>query len=130
MIRFVGLNALVLGILTLIANLGPGAPSSPEPGIEFNKHIRPILVEHCYQCHGPDSASRKADLRLDQRPATMESGVIVPGKPDESEFITRIFSDSKSKLMPPEKIHKPLKPEQMELLKRWVAAGAEYQQHS
>lgn len=97
--------------------------------LEYNRDIRPILAENCFACHGPDSASRKADLRLDQRDAAIELDAIAPGKPDESELIARIFSDDEFTLMPPPETKKSLTAEEKEKLKRWVAAGAEYQPH-
>ena len=62
-------------------------------GIEYNRDIRPILAENCFACHGPDSAARKAGLRIDQRDAALEMKAIVPGNPDESEMIRRILTD-------------------------------------
>lgn len=97
--------------------------------VEYNRDIRPILAENCYACHGPDSASREADLRLDRRDALVEEEILVPGKPDESELIVRVMSTSPRTIMPPPKSHKTLSAEQKELLTRWVAAGAEYQPH-
>lgn len=97
--------------------------------IEYNKHIRPILTENCFSCHGPDSASREAGLRLDIREEAIAAGAIVPGKSSESEMIARIFSESPKKVMPQPKTHKKLTTAQKELLKRWVDAGAEYQPH-
>src|SRR5262249_3298196 len=85
--------------------------------------------EHCFQCHGPDSAARKADLRLDQREVAIKMGAISPKEPDESELVRRIFADDVKERMPPEKIHKPLKDHEKKLLKRWIAAGAADQQH-
>jgi hypothetical protein len=102
-------------------------------GLSYNRDIRPILAENCFACHGADSASRKAGLRLDHfENATnqLESGVaaIVPGQPEKSELVRRILATDDDQ-MPPEKIHKVLKPEQKALLKKWVAAGAEYEPH-
>jgi hypothetical protein len=113
----------------------PGVPPATQPvkavagGIEYNRDVRPILAENCFACHGPDSAARKAGLRIDLRDAAIEMKAIVPGKPDESEMIKRILTDDARDVMPPVKSHKKLKPEQKELLKKWVAAGAEYQAH-
>ena len=58
-----------------------------DDSIDYNRDIRPILAENCFACHGPDSAARKADLRLDRREVAVEAGAIVPGKPDESELV-------------------------------------------
>ena len=95
--------------------------------LNFNRDVRPILAENCFACHGPDSASRKANLRLDRREAAVKAGAIVPGKPDESEMIHRIFAGDNGEVMPPPSIHKQLTAVQKEKLKAWVAAGAEYQ---
>ena len=75
-----------------VCSLGWSSARAQEP-IGYNRTIRPILAENCFACHGPDSASRKADLRLDKREAAIEAGAIVPGKPGESELIERIISD-------------------------------------
>ena len=102
--------------------------------ISFNRDIRPILSENCFYCHGPDAQKQKANLRLDQRDAALKGGesghpAIQPGKPAESEMIKNILSTDPDEHMPPKKTGKTLKPEQIELLKKWVAEGAEYQGH-
>ncbi|MCA9103403.1 MAG: DUF1553 domain-containing protein [Planctomycetales bacterium] len=97
--------------------------------LEYNRDVRPILAEGCFACHGPDSVAREADLRLDQREAAIEMGAITPGDVDESEMIRRIFSDDEAEVMPPPTAHNQLKPEQKEVLRQWVAQGAEYQPH-
>ena len=93
----------------------------------FNRDIRPILAENCFACHGPDSAARKADLRLDRQEAAVKAGAIVPGKPDESELVHRVFSTDSDEMMPPSSTHKRLTAAQKETLKAWIAAGAQYQ---
>jgi hypothetical protein len=101
--------------------------------IEYNRDVRPILSENCFACHGTDSAARKANLRLDRSlEATnkLDDGAvaIVPGHPEKSEMVRRIFAADDDQ-MPPAKVNKVLKPEQKELLKKWIAAGAQYQTH-
>ena len=97
--------------------------------LEYNRDVRPILADHCFACHGADSAARKADLRIDQREAAIDFGVLVPGNADESELISRVYADDPDLLMPPPETKKALIAEQKDILKRWVEAGAEYQPH-
>ena len=102
--------------------------------VDFTRDVRPILSKHCFTCHGPDEAARKAKLRLDVRnealrPAKSDEIAIVPGKPDKSEMVTRIFAENEDDVMPPPATKKPLTPEQKEILKRWIAEGAEYKVH-
>src|SRR5262245_55156874 len=104
-------------------------PAFSAEKLQYNRDIRPILVENCFACHGADTAARKADLRLDIREQALKAGAFVPGKVDESPLVDRIFADSPSELMPPRKSHKKLTAAQKETLKRWVAEGAEYQAH-
>src|SRR5205823_1965994 len=75
------------------------------------------------------SAARKADLRLDRRDDAVQAGALVAGKPDASPLIERILSDDPSTQMPPRKTRKKLTAAQKETLRRWVAAGAEYEPH-
>jgi mono/diheme cytochrome c family protein len=108
----------------------PGqALQPPADTLSYNEHVRPILVENCFGCHGADSAGRQADLRLDQRDAAVESGAIVPGDPDSSVALDRIFSDDPEEVMPPPSAKKVLSAEQKKILQRWIAEGAEYQPH-
>jgi len=109
--------------------LGAVACGASAADVAFNDDIRSILVENCFSCHGADSAGRKADLRLDLRDEAVESGAIVPGDPDSSVMLDRIFSDDPEEVMPPPALKKVLTAEQKELLKRWIAEGAEYQAH-
>jgi len=118
----------VLGALGCVAALAAGPVRAGEP-IDYNRDIRPILSDRCFACHGPDKNHRKADLRLDVRDAALEHEAFVPGKPDESELVSRVFSDDPDELMPPRSMNKPLTDAQKDLLKRWVAAGAPYADH-
>src|SRR4051794_24659420 len=96
---------------------------------QFNRDIRPLLADRCYTCHGPDSGTRKADLRLDKEEAAHES-VIVPGDPDSSELLRRISSEDPEERMPPAASKKPpLTKEQIELFRKWIKAGAKYEPH-
>jgi hypothetical protein len=102
--------------------------------VQFNRDIRPILSDTCFHCHGPDEKERKGGLRLDVRDEALKPGksgaiAIVPGKPERSELVARIETMDSDDQMPPAKLHKPLSPAQKDLLKRWVAEGAEYQGH-
>ena len=101
-----------------------GVASASDAKVEYNRDIRPILSENCFACHGPDSAARKADLRLDQREAAVEAGAIVPGKPDESELIARISRRrSDDGHAAAEVAQDADRPSRRRLLKRWIAAG-------
>jgi hypothetical protein len=113
---------------TLAVVLAFAVPASAGK-LEYNRDVRPILAENCFACHGPDSAARKADLRLDQRNAAMDGGAIVPGHPEKSALVERINSTEKSEVMPPHKTNKKLTEAQKAVLKQWIAEGAEYQPH-
>ncbi|MEZ0274107.1 MAG: DUF1549 domain-containing protein, partial [Roseimicrobium sp.] len=105
-----------------------------EGPIRFNRDVRPIMSDTCFHCHGPDKNSRKGGLRLDIREEALKPGKsgaipIVPGKPEESEIIARIFTADADDLMPPDDAHKELTPAQKDTFKRWVAEGAVYEAH-
>jgi hypothetical protein len=101
---------------------GPDAP-------RFNRDIRPILSDRCFPCHGHDAGNRKAELRLDT-PEGATEWAIVPGDAENSEVILRVSSDDPDYRMPPATSHRPpLKPQQVELLRRWIDAGGEYEPH-
>ncbi len=104
-------------------------PARAADAIQYNRDVLPILSENCFACHGPDKAARKAKLRLDVREEAVKAEAIVPGHPEKSELVERIFSEERGQVMPPRKSHKALTAAQKDLLRRWVAAGAPYQAH-
>ncbi|MGE0607904.1 MAG: PSD1 and planctomycete cytochrome C domain-containing protein [Pirellulales bacterium] len=118
---FAGICLLLLTSSAVLAD-GDGT-------IDFNRDIRPILSENCFQCHGPDKAQRKGDLRLDIREDAVAAHAFAPGKPDVSELVARIFHSDPDMLMPPADSFKKLTDQQKGLLKQWVAEGAEYKGH-
>lgn len=100
----------------------------PAPkSIDFGLHIRPILSEHCFHCHGPDAAHRQADLRLDDEQTARS--VIVPGSAHQSALWDRIVSDDPEQMMPPPSARKTVTQSQKELLKRWIDEGAMWGPH-
>ncbi len=116
--------------LALAATFALVGSSTAADKFTYNRDIRSILAENCFACHGPDSAARKAKLRLDDRAVAVGKGAITPGKVDESELVSRLFlDDADEQLMPPASSHKKLTPAQKETLKKWVADGAVYESH-
>lgn len=104
--------------------------------ISYNFHIRPILSDKCFACHGPDANKREANLRLDTEEgafaALKESPgkfALVSGNPMESEVYHRITSTDPGELMPPPESNLSLAPEEIELIKRWIEQGAKYEPH-
>ncbi|MFT5126504.1 MAG: hypothetical protein ACI8W8_000098, partial [Rhodothermales bacterium] len=101
--------------------------------VDFNFDVRPILSSNCFNCHGPDSHSRKANLRLDTRQGAIErrkgNRAIDPTDLPNSDLIARIRSTDPDEMMPPPESHYTLTPEQIDILERWVRQGADYQTH-
>jgi hypothetical protein len=124
-------RAAILTAAIFVGGAARGAETSP---LRFARDVQPILAKNCFACHGPDDAHREADLRLDTAAgATRElpSGerAVVPGRPDESELLRRVTSADVEARMPPVKHAAPLAAEQIGVLRRWIAAGANYDRH-
>jgi hypothetical protein len=101
--------------------------------VQFNRDIRPIMAETCFRCHGPDKSSRMAGMRLDLRDEALKplrdgNVPIVPGNPDKSAIVQRIFA-ANARVMPPAAIHKELTSAQKNTIRQWVAEGAKYEGH-
>ncbi len=126
------------GVLAIVGMAGgklhaQDASDAASP-VDFDRDIRPLLSNYCFQCHGPDAGTREADLRLDTRAGVFADGtqhpVVVPGDPDASELLRRISSDDPSEQMPPaDSDYERLTPEQIELVRRWIAEGANWEEH-
>jgi mono/diheme cytochrome c family protein len=124
------LSAIALGLLTLswLATAESGEPEPAGPAVAtaeqlkfFESKVRPLLVENCHKCHGPDK--QKGSLRLDAISTILEGGdsgpAVVPGKPDESLLIEAVRYESYE--MPPSG---QMKDEQIAILEQWVRLGA------
>lgn len=103
--------------------------------VDYNFHVRPILSDKCFACHGPDQQNQKADLRLDRAedayaPLVNSNGRgIVPGAPAKSAVYLRITSEDEQFIMPPPESHLKVTPREIAILKKWIEQGAEYKPH-
>ena len=117
------LLALVIAGRALTASAAP----------DFNQEVRPILAQRCFKCHGMDEGGRKGKLRLDTEEGAHKGGktgpAVVPGKPDESEAISRIFSNDTDEVMPPTSTKVVLSDKEKAILRAWVEAGGKYEMH-
>lgn len=108
--------------------------SATSIAVSFNDDIRPILADRCFACHGPDSAARKAELRLDHEAtakAALSEGIIpiVPGKPAESAIVHRLTSTDPDEVMPPPKSKLTVTRDEIALIRRWIQEGAKWEKH-
>ena len=130
------LTSLLLGIIAVAAMptfaMSQSVSEAKVP-IDFNRDIRPLLSDACFACHGPSEAARESELRLDTRAGTfVDLGgyqAVVPGKPQKSALYRRLVTEDEDELMPPKESDKSLNEKQIELIRRWIEGGAEYQEH-
>jgi len=129
-------------VILLLASCGWNVPAEIEmvyenlpEKVDFNYHVKPILSDKCFACHGPDMANQKAGLRLDIQEnaykALEGSGnrPIVPGKPGKSEIVHRILSPDPEFQMPPPAFKVDLNTKEKAILTKWIEQGAEYKPH-
>ncbi len=127
--------AAAAGLMLVATTVGVAlAGDSPAAEINYDRQIRPILSNNCFKCHGPDAEERESGLRLDLRdealePADSGKRAIVPGKPETSRLIERIFSTDRGEVMPPPESNKKLTDAEKELLRQWIVQGAKYAEH-
>lgn len=119
---------VLFALAAIVANPGGPVAAGAAP-VDFNRDVRPILSDKCFACHGPDEKHRKAKLRLDVGKAALDSGVLMPGKPEKSPLVERITSKDEEEQMPPAKSGKKLTAAEVETLRKWIAEGAKYAPH-
>ena len=120
----------LLGVLATYATVN--ANEDPRP-IAFSRDVAPVFAAYCYECHGPDEQQREASLRLDDvaiATAVLPSGAqaIVPGDRAGSEVMRRLLSQDDDR-MPPADSHPALSADEIELIGRWIDAGAQWESH-
>ncbi len=131
------ISALLLWTLVALpavaAEPSDSTAAPAEAPVEFARDVLPILSANCFSCHGPDENERQADLRLDvEADAKQDNGAgaaIVAGQPDASSIIARLTSNDPHELMPPPDSGRQVEPEQVEIIRRWIEQGAQWQQH-
>jgi len=129
MIRFSTIATAAVGLAFLPAML-----LAADHRVEFNRDIRPILSDNCFACHGPDEKARQSGLRLDvsdHARAKLESGktALIPKDVAGSELMRRVLATDPSQIMPPPDSSKHLTARQIDLLRRWIEQGGDYQTH-
>ena len=136
LLAIAGVIVLITTALLFIQSRGKKEASLPDV-VSYNFHIRPILSDRCFKCHGPDATHREAYLRLDipdsaYAPLTTTKGAfaLIPGKPEESELYKRISSEDLTYRMPtPESHLQPLNEYEIKLFRKWIRQGARYEPH-
>ena len=128
-----GFNSIVVAIAAALVTCFANEASCRESEIQFNRDVLPILAENCFACHGFDSKSREADLRLDGFDwATEDRGgyrVVAPGDPESSELVVRVAAEDPDLVMPPPDSGKRLTAADRKTLRQWILQGAEYESH-
>jgi hypothetical protein len=123
--RIIVLTASLLTIWGLMSSCGPSLPEGVEVAyddlpakLDYNIHVKPILSDKCFLCHGPDAARRAADLRLD-----------VPGFVVGDDILSRIFSEDPDFVMPETSAKIPLSDYEKAVIAKWIEQGADYADH-
>src|SRR5579872_1895510 len=126
------MNLSCKAMLSALALFTMAAQAAGPKPVSFNRDIRPIMSDTCFRCHGPDKNARMAGMRLDIRAEALKPlpdhlTPIVPGDPEHSAIIARIFEANPARIMPPGFAHKVLTAAQKDTIRRWVAEGAKYE---
>lgn len=133
--------SIVVFLISLIISCGQDKNGSSSATltvpdkVDFNYHVKPILSDKCFACHGPDLANQKGDLRLDTEKGAFETELesgghpIVPGDLANSELYARILQDDPDQMMPPPDSNLKLSEYEIKVLTKWIEQGAEYKPH-
>jgi hypothetical protein len=112
-----------------------GSPLVPDV-VDFNFHVKPILSDRCFKCHGPDENTREGGLRFDTKEGAFaalgenaDHYAIVPGQPEKSALVQRIYAGDRNEVMPPVESNLQLEEHEKAILKRWIEQGAEWKEH-
>ena len=127
---------LSLASLAITLAVAVASPAAVPDRVDFNFHVKPILSDRCYHCHGPDHGNRQADLRLDTKDGLFAavassdaSHVVKPGDLDHSEMARRVSATDEDVRMPPPDSKLSLTAEEIAIIRRWIEQGAEWKQH-
>ena len=120
-------SAGLLALAAVVCVVPSARGDPPAARVDYNRDVRPILAENCFQCHGRDEKARKADLRLDTRDGLRAA--VVPNDPGKSALIERVTAHDPAEVMPPPKTGKTLTAKQVATLRAWVEQGAAWADH-
>ena len=133
---------LLTTTLWTVAGCGPSVTTDPDilarlpEQVDYNFHVKPILSDRCYKCHGPDDNARKAGLRLDTQEGALAASrddasrfIIIPGKPQASQLIRHITATDPKTRMPPPESNLSLTDGEIAILRRWIEQGAAWKPH-
>jgi hypothetical protein len=131
-------ECIAFALLLIMAGCGSknNISGNDSDSIDFNLHVRPILSDRCFKCHGPDARQRKANLRLDI-PEGAFAGLkdnpsqhpIVPGNLEQSFVYLRIASADTAEVMPPPSSNLKLTTDEIATIRKWIQQGAKYKPH-
>ncbi|TXT35816.1 MAG: hypothetical protein FD138_1211 [Planctomycetota bacterium] len=126
-------RSIFVAMTFVLASFAAARADSKDQPVSFNRDIRPILSEFCFQCHGPDAKQRKGELRLDSDEQLFVDRdghrVLAAGDPAKSELFRRLTSVDADEQMPPASLGKKPTPVQKDLIRRWIEQGAKWEKH-
>mgnify|MGYP000751557201 FL=1 len=127
---------ILIGLALYFITSGKKEEGGVPDVVDFNFHVRPILSDRCFKCHGPDANKRQANLRLDTEEGAYAAlkedpskHVIVPGDPMQSALYARLINPDTAEVMPPPSSNLSLTKNEIEIIKKWIAQGAKYKKH-